>query len=121
MKERRKEREAMSDLSHKDCVPCKAGTAPLSGEEIKSFIGRIAGWEVVENHHLHKDFRFPDFRSALNFVDRIGEIAEREGHHPDLSLSWGRVGVTLFTHAIKGLHENDFILAAKIDAAFALG
>jgi 4a-hydroxytetrahydrobiopterin dehydratase len=111
----------MSDLSRKDCVPCKAGTAPLSGEEIKPLMGRIAGWEVVENHHLYRDFRFPDFRSALNFVNKVGEIAEREGHHPDLSLSWGRVGVTLYTHSIRGLHENDFILAAKIDAAFAHG
>ncbi len=72
-------------------------------------------WKVVEGHHLAKSFRFPDFKSALGFVNRIGNLAEEEGHHPDLCLSWGKVDVRIYTHKISGISENDFILAAKIE------
>lgn len=108
----------MEKLEEKSCTPCKAGSPPLAPGEIILLSGGIAGWEVVDQHHLLKEFRFRDFKTALAFVNRIGEIAEREGHHPDMALSWGRVEVTLYTHKIDGLHENDFIMAAKIDAAY---
>ena len=76
--------------------------------------GRLPGWKVVENHHLYKEFSFENFREALAFVNQVGEVAEAEGHHPNLDLTWGRVGVKVFTHVVDGLTENDFILAAKI-------
>src|SRR4051794_35512549 len=103
-------------LSARHCVPCKGGTPPLKGEELKSFAGQTPQWTVVSEHHLERSFKFPDFRTALQFVNAIGEIAESEGHHPDLELGWGRVGVKIYTHTIDGLAESDFILAAKIDA-----
>jgi len=78
----------------------------------------LPDWKVIEEHHLQKTFLFKDFKQALAFVNRVGEVAEREGHHPDLFLSWGRTDVTLYTHKIKGLSESDFILAAKIDRVF---
>jgi len=76
---------------------------------------QVSGWQVVNDHHLEKSYSFPDFKTALDFVNRVGEIAEQEGHHPDLYLSWGKVGVKTWTHKIDGLTESDFILAAKID------
>jgi 4a-hydroxytetrahydrobiopterin dehydratase len=76
---------------------------------------QVPGWEVVEEHHIRKTFLFPDFRKALDFVNLVGGVAEEQGHHPDLMLSWGRVEVRIFTHKISGLTESDFILAAKID------
>jgi 4a-hydroxytetrahydrobiopterin dehydratase len=75
-------------------------------------------WKVVEGNHLERTFRFSDFLSALQFVNEVGDLAEREGHHPDIFLSWGKVKITLYTHAIGGLSENDFILAAKIDTLY---
>jgi 4a-hydroxytetrahydrobiopterin dehydratase len=105
----------MTDLAHKRCVPCRGGTPPLSGEGIKQLQPQVPAWEVVDEHHLRRRFDFPDFATALAFVDRIGEIAEQEGHHPDVQLSYGRVVVEIWTHKIDGLTESDFILAAKID------
>jgi 4a-hydroxytetrahydrobiopterin dehydratase len=107
----------MPDLADRKCVPCRGGTPPLKADQIKPLLSQLAGWKVVANHHIEKTFEFPDFRSALDFVNRIGEVAEREDHHPDLELSWGRVGVRIWTHKIDGLTESDFILAAKIDRA----
>jgi len=107
----------MNQLSQKECVPCKAGADPLTHESIKPMLFQIQGWAIFGNHHIHRDFKFKDFKSALDFVNIIGQIAEREGHHPDIELIWGRVGVTFYTHKINGLHENDFIMAAKIDEA----
>lgn len=104
-------------LFTKHCVPCREGVPPLRGEELEKLKSHVPGWQVVDGHHLWKAFTFPDFRSALDFVNRTGEIAEAEGHHPDLLLSWGRVEVTTWTHKIDGLTENDFILAAKIEQA----
>ena len=104
-------------LADMKCVPCRGGTPPLKGEELKKLHEQIPEWEIVSEHHLHREFRFPDFQQALRFVNRIGEIAEQEGHHPDIFLAWGKVGVTLWTHAIDGLTQSDFILAAKIDRA----
>ena len=102
-------------LADKHCVPCRGGVPPLKGEELLQMHTQITGWTVVDEHHLIKDYRFPDFRTALDFVNKIGEIAEAEGHHPDLYLAWGKVQVKTWTHKIDGLTESDFILAAKID------
>jgi 4a-hydroxytetrahydrobiopterin dehydratase len=88
---------------------------PLKGEELQRLSAQLPEWKVVEGHHLHRTFPFPDFRTALDFVNRIGAVAEAQGHHPDLGLSWGSVEVKTFTHKIEGLTESDFILAAKID------
>lgn len=106
----------MSSLASRRCVPCRGGVPPMRGDEIKEFLDELNGWEVIEEHHLRKDFKFGDFREALGFVDRIGEIAESEGHHPDISFGWGYAQIKIWTHKIDGLSESDFILAAKIDA-----
>ncbi len=103
------------DLAQRQCTPCQGGEQPLGGDVLADLAGRLDGWRVVDEHHLERQFRTKDFRSALTLVNRIGELAEQQGHHPDLDLGWGRVQVTLYTHKIDGLSENDFILAAKID------
>jgi 4a-hydroxytetrahydrobiopterin dehydratase len=105
----------MAELSAKSCVPCRGGVLPLTGDQIKPLYAQLRGWDVVKEHHLTKMYSFPDFATALAFVNQVGEIAEHEGHHPDLYLSWGKVRVDLWTHKIDGLTESDFILAAKID------
>lgn len=102
-------------LAEKHCVPCRGGVPPLKGGELEKLKTEAPGWQVVDEHHLAKTFTFPDFKTALDFVNRAGAIAEEEGHHPDLCLSWGKVAVTTWTHKIDGLTESDFILAAKID------
>jgi 4a-hydroxytetrahydrobiopterin dehydratase len=103
------------NLSEKHCVPCRGGVPALQGEELERLKQELPTWQVVDGHHLLKTFTFPDFKTALAFVNRAGEIAEEEGHHPDLLLSWGKVEVKTWTHKIDGLTESDFILAAKID------
>jgi 4a-hydroxytetrahydrobiopterin dehydratase len=108
---------AMTDLTSKKCQPCEGGIAALRGEELERLHAQLQGWTVEEEKRLAKEYRFPDFRSALAFVNRVGELAEREGHHPDIELGWGRVKITLWTHSIGGLSVNDFILAAKADQA----
>lgn len=107
----------MSDLAKMECVPCKGGVPPMTPAQASEWLARLGGgWEVVGDHHLRKVYRFPDFRLALAFTNRIGELAEAVGHHPDLELAWGRVGVTIWTHEIGGLSETDFVFAAKVDA-----
>ena len=106
----------MSKLAAKTCVPCRGGTPPLKGAELEGLERQVPGWNVVEEHHLQKTFRFPDFRKALEFVNRVGNLAEEQGHHPDIFLAWGKVEVKIWTHKIDGLTESDFILAAKVDA-----
>jgi 4a-hydroxytetrahydrobiopterin dehydratase len=91
---------------------------PLEGEELLRLSAQLPDWKVIEKHHIRKTFLFPDFRKALDFVNRVGEVAEEQGHHPDLALSWGKVAVEIYTHKINGLTESDFILAAKIDRVF---
>ncbi len=108
----------MSDLASKTCIPCRGGVPPLKGEELTALEKQVAGWGVIEEHHIRKTFNFPNFREALEFVNRVGELAEEQGHHPDLYLTWGRVDVTSWTHKINGLTESDFILAAKIDRLY---
>ena len=103
-------------LSARHCVPCRGGVPPLEGPELETLHDELGGgWQVVEGHHLHKVFPFPDFVAALGFTNRVGELAEQEGHHPDIRLTWGRVEIEIFTHKIDGLTESDFILAAKLD------
>jgi len=102
-------------LADKHCIPCRGGVPALKGKELETLQKSIPLWSVMDEHHLHREFRFPDFKQALEFVNRIGAIAEEEGHHPDIALAWGKVGVTTWTHKIDGLTESDFILAAKID------
>jgi 4a-hydroxytetrahydrobiopterin dehydratase len=102
-------------LAEKHCVPCRGGVPALAGEELNRLQQQLPTWQVVDNHHLLKSFSFPDFVTALAFVNQAGAIAEKEGHHPDLFLSWGKVEVKIWTHKINGLTESDFILAAKID------
>jgi 4a-hydroxytetrahydrobiopterin dehydratase len=107
-----------SRLAKKHCVPCRGGVPPLSGEAIRRFQTELGGnWSVVENHHLQKEYEFNDFAEALAFTNKVGAIAEEEGHHPDILLSWGRVELKIWTHKIDGLTESDFVLAAKADAA----
>lgn len=105
----------MSELSSMQCVPCRGGVPPLQGDEIKRLLAQVNGWEVVSEHHLQKNYGFSNFREALEFVNRVGELAEEQGHHPDICFGWGKVEITIWTHKIDGLTESDFILAAKID------
>ena len=105
----------MADLADKDCVPCKGGIPPMKGKELAEILKQIPDWKAVNEHHLVRKFTFPDFKEALAFVNQVGEIAERQGHHPDILLTWGKVEITLWTHKIDGLSEGDFIMAAKID------
>lgn len=107
----------MSELARKSCVPCKGGTPPLTRQEIAPLIVQVEGWEVVEDHHLRRTFRFKDFKGALDFVNRVGAIAEQEGHHPDIRFGWGKATIEIWTHKIDGLTESDFILAAKVNEA----
>jgi 4a-hydroxytetrahydrobiopterin dehydratase len=102
-------------LARKECVPCKGGVPPLKGEELNRLSEKVEGWDVIEEHHLSKTYKFPDFIKALEFVNKAGNIAEQQGHHPNIFLTWGKVSIETWTHKIDGLTESDFILAAKID------
>ena len=103
-------------LSKKHCTPCKGGITPLKGQSLAQLHQELGGgWKVVDEHHLEKEYSFKNFRAALAFTNKVGEIAEQEGHHPDILLSYGKVKIHLWTHKIDGLSENDFILAAKCD------
>ncbi len=109
----------MTELAQKRCVPCRGGIPPLTVEEVRPLAEQVRDWEVVENHHIQRTFESKDFKTALHFLNQVGEIAEKEGHHPDLYLAWGKVEVKIWTHKINGLNESDFILAAKIDRAYS--
>lgn len=106
----------MSSLIDKNCIPCKGGIPPFTEDQTRSHLELVDGWNVVDNHHIEKTIKFPDFKSALAFVNQVGELAEQENHHPNINFTWGKVEISTWTHKINGLHENDFILAAKIDA-----
>lgn len=105
------------DLAKKHCVPCEGGTPPFSNSEENENLAKINGWSLIRDteHKLRKQFTFEDFKEALAFVNKVGEIAEEEQHHPDIKIVYNKVQIELFTHAVGGLSENDFILAAKID------
>ena len=105
----------MTTLADKTCVPCRGGAPPLTPDEIAPFGAQLPAWEVAEHHHLQRTFTFTNFREALDFTTGVGELAEQQGHHPDIHLAWGRVKIEIWTHKIDGLTESDFVLAAKID------
>ena len=108
----------MSDLAEKHCVPCMGGVPPLKAQALRDVAKQLGGnWDVVDEHHLEKSYSFPDFKEALAFTNRVGEIAEAEGHHPDVYLAWGKVTLKIWTHKIDGLTESDFVLAARADKA----
>jgi 4a-hydroxytetrahydrobiopterin dehydratase len=101
-------------LTKKHCEPCKGGVPPLKGDALKRLLTELGhGWKVIDEHHLEKEFLFKDFVTALSFTNKLGALAEAEGHHPDIYLSYGKVVVQIWTHKINGLSESDFILAAK--------
>ena len=106
----------MDELTQKSCKACEGGVAPLSNEESRALLQKLDGWSITEEQHLHKEFTFPDFASALEFVNAVGAVAEAEGHHPNIFLTWGKAGIDIWTHSVDALTENDYILAAKIDA-----
>ncbi len=105
----------MSELAKKNCVPCRGGVPPLAGAELKEFEKEVPDWKVVDGHHIMRAFEFKDFKTALDFVNKVGALAEEQGHHPDIFLTWGKAEIKTWTHKINGLSESDFILAAKID------
>jgi len=105
----------MSELASKICVPCREGVPPLAGKELEDLAKQVPQWKVIDGHHITRSFAFPDFRQALVFVNKVGEVAESQGHHPDILLSWGKAEITIWTHKTNGLTESDFVLAAKID------
>ena len=105
----------MADLADPECIPCRGGVPPLEGAEITKLLAALTGWEAVNEHHLKKLYTFADFREAQQFIDRVGDLAEEQGHHPDICFGWGHAEITIWTHKIDGLTESDFILAAKID------
>jgi 4a-hydroxytetrahydrobiopterin dehydratase len=106
----------MSELASKQCTPCRGGVPPLVGDDLVTYQHELGGdWQVVNEHHLEKAYRFDDFRQALTFTVRVGEMAEEQHHHPDILLTWGLVKVTIWTHKIDGLTESDFVFAAKTD------
>ena len=109
----------MTNLHEKNCIPCKGGVSPFDISEIQKYLKKVDGWDVKknkdQNYYLLKEFKFSNFLESQKFINKIGELSENEGHHPDISFGWGYAKITIFTHAIKGLAESDFILAAKID------
>ena len=109
----------MSDLANKKCIPCEGNIPPFDKSEIHKYLKKVDGWDVKSNddksYFLKKDFKFKNFIESQNFTNKVGEIAEKENHHPDISFGGGYCTIKIFTHAIKGLAESDFILAAKID------
>ena len=106
----------MSDLAKKTCIPCKGGVPPLKGEKLDDLLEKLKNdWKIIKEHHLEKEYSFKNFKEALNFTIKVGELAENQGHHPDIFLAWGKVKLTIWTHKIDGLTESDFIFAAKAD------
>ena len=102
-------------LADRKCVPCQGGVPPLAGDELVLYGAEVPDWQVVDGHHISRTFKFADFAAALAFVNRVGDLAEQQGHHPNINFTWGRVTIDIWTHKIDGLHESDFVLAAKID------
>lgn len=106
----------MTELADRACIPCKGGVPPLEGNELVRLHRELGGgWELVEGHHLEKLYKLADFRQALDFTNRVGELAEEVGHHPEIYLTWGKVRLKIYTHKIDGLTESDFVWAAKAD------
>jgi len=102
-------------LADKQCVPCRGGVPALKGAALDPLRNQVPQWNVVNEHHITRRFTFPDFVKALAFVNKVGALAEEQGHHPDILLTWGKAEITLWTHKVDGLTESDFVMAAKID------
>ena len=111
----------MPTLAETSCVPCRKNTPPLSTAEKQSLQAELKGWSIIDDHHLERVFPFSDFATALAWVNRVGALAEAEGHHPDIYLAWGKVRILIWSHAINNLTRRDFVLAAKIDRLFTEG
>ncbi len=112
-----KPNKSTCDLAAMECVPCKGGVPPLKGAALKTLAQQLgAPWRVVKNHHLEAEYMFKDFAQALAFTNRVGALAEKANHHPDIYLAWGRVRLTLWTHKVDGLTESDFVFAAKLSS-----
>ncbi len=106
----------MNDLAKQNCIPCKGGIPPLKGAKLDDLMEKLKNdWKIIKEHHLEKEFSFKNFKDALNFTIKVGELAENQDHHPDIFLTWGKVKVTIWTHKIDGLTESDFFFAAKTD------
>ena len=106
----------MSDLAKKTCIPCKGGVPPLKGTKLDELLEKLkSDWKIIKEHHLEIEYLFKNFKEALSFTIKIGELSENQGHHPDIFLAWGKVKLTIWTHKIDGLTESDFIFAAKAD------
>ena len=109
----------MTDLAKKTCIPCRGGVPPLKGAQLEDLQDKLKNdWKIINEHHLEKEYSFKNFKEALNFTVKVGELAENQDHHPDIFLTWGKVKVTIWTHKIDGLTESDFIFAAKTDRKF---
>jgi 4a-hydroxytetrahydrobiopterin dehydratase len=106
------------ELASQTCVPCRGGVPPLKGDELRQILQEVPQWKAVNEHHVTRAFTFPDFKQALAFVNRVGEVAEQQGHHPDILLTWGKAEITMWTHKIDGLTRSDLIMAAKIDQLY---
>jgi 4a-hydroxytetrahydrobiopterin dehydratase len=110
--------DACSLLAGKECVPCKGGVPPLQGDELYKLHAELGhDWQLVDDHHLEKEFKFSNFQTALDYTNAVGAIAEEQNHHPDILTSWGKVKVTIWTHKANGLTESDFVFAAKCEQA----
>ena len=106
----------MNDLAKKNCIPCRGGVPPLKGTQLADLQEKLKNdWKIINEHHLEKEYSFKNFKEALDFTIKVGELAENQDHHPDIFLTWGKVKVTIWTHKIDGLTESDFIFAAKTD------
>ena len=106
----------MTDLAKKTCIPCRGGVPPLKGAQLEDLQDKLKNdWKIINEHHLEKEYSFKNFKEALDFTVKVGELAENQDHHPDIFLTWGKVKVTIWTHKIDGLTESDFIFAAKAD------
>jgi 4a-hydroxytetrahydrobiopterin dehydratase len=106
-------------LASQTCVPCRGGVPPLKGAELQQILQQVPQWKAVNEHHITRAFTFPDFKQARDFVSRVGEVAEQQGHHPDILLTWGKAEITMWTHKIDGLTRSDLIMAAKIDQLYS--
>ena len=106
------------ELASQTCVPCRGGVPPLKGDELRQILQEVPQWKAINEHHVTRTFTFPDFKQALAFVNRVGEVAEQQGHHPDILLTWGKAEITMWTHKIDGLTRSDLIMAAKIDQLY---
>ena len=105
-----------TELAQKKCVPCRGGTPPLTADEVKEYLAAVPQWTVsADGKRISRTFTFKDFVQAMQFVNKVADVAEEQGHHPDIHIHWNKVELVLWTHAIGGLHENDFVMAARTD------